>query len=67
MRVETMRAEIAKCYPAKKWQDRVKNMLPNQVIAIYKKFEKDGRFKRLKQKPKYKQLSLWDFYPEERM
>ncbi len=66
MRLETMRGKIAECYPGKAWQNRVANMSPSQVFAIFKKFEKDGRFKRLKQKPKYKQLTIWDIYPEER-
>lgn len=44
MNVENMRASISKVYPGKEWHRRCLKMAPNQVIAIYRKFEKEGRF-----------------------
>ena len=45
MDVGRMRVEIAKVYPGKKWQDKVKKMNDGQVIAVYYKFENDKQKK----------------------
>lgn len=42
MTTEQMRMYISKTYPGKKWQKRVANMPPRQVLAIYRRFQKDG-------------------------
>lgn len=35
MSVEQMRAAIAKAYSGQRWEDKVKAMSSNQVIAVY--------------------------------
>ena len=44
MPVEEMRREISLVYPGPKWQKRVRGMHPNQVIAIYRSFQRNGKF-----------------------
>lgn len=65
--VEQMRAMISAEYGGWKWKNKVARMRPNQVIAIYKKFESEGRFQHLKLKKKeepeelYYQMTIWDY------
>ena len=54
------------CYPTVTWKRRVREMPDNQVIAIYKKFEAEGRFDgtyRPKEKPKeeFHQMDIFEF------
>lgn len=49
MPVEKMRSEIMLVYPGDKWKHRVKHMHPNQVIAIYRSFQRNGKFAGLRQ------------------
>lgn len=72
MTVDQMRKEIAKVYPGEAWQRKVDRMYDDQVIAIYYKFEKTGKFdeyiKNKAKARKYKndgvQLSIDDLYWE---
>ena len=41
--LEQMRIEISNVYPNTTWENKVKRMADNQVIAIYNKFLKDGK------------------------
>lgn len=47
MSVEQMRSAIAKVYPGKSWQDKVKKMADGQVIRIYYKFLEEKRLKQM--------------------
>lgn len=46
MSIEQMRVEIVKVYPGTKWRKRVERMPDDQVLAIYKSFERTGKLKR---------------------
>ena len=64
MTVDRMRAEIAKVYNAPRWIARVQAMPDNQVIAIYHKFLKVGKFdkpRHLRKKEEYEQLTIFDY------
>lgn len=37
MTIEQMRAEVARLYPGKRWQERVARMPDGQILAIYKR------------------------------
>ena len=52
--IEQMRLAIAECYSGWKWKNRVSRMRSNQVYAVYKKFEAEGRFQK---KPRGKNLT----------
>lgn len=43
MTVEQMRMAISDCYPGREWSKKVDNMSDGQVIAIYRKFESNGK------------------------
>lgn len=67
--IEKLREKVAKVpkYHSAKWVEKVNNMGPAQVIAIYKKFQKDGLFdkpKKLtlgKNKETYYQFTIFDY------
>ena len=44
MTVNQMRHDISKVYSGVKWKRKVENMSDNQVIAVYYKFERSGKF-----------------------
>ena len=44
MPIAQMRNEIALVYPGERWQNRVSRMPENQVVAIYRSFQRTGRF-----------------------
>lgn len=44
MNTEQMRAELLKFYGAQ-WQEKVRKMGPNQVLAVYTKFKREGKIK----------------------
>ena len=52
MSIDEMRDRIAKVYPGEKWKRKVANMYDDQVIAVYYKFAREGRFN-----PDYKKES----------
>lgn len=64
-RVENLRIAVASAYPGKKWQEKVKYMPDNQIIAIYNHFVRDGVFNKIRtprnKSNGCKQLTLWDF------
>lgn len=67
MEVDEMRTKIMSVYPFFTWQDRVRHMKNDQVIAIYYKFLKDGKFDKKKKKGKkpkqlYYQYTLYDIF-----
>lgn len=43
MNIATARQAIADAYPRRTWREKVKKMSDNQVLAIYKSMERDGR------------------------
>lgn len=44
MNVEQMRAELVKVYPhSDSWGIKVRKMADNQVIAIFRRFQRDGK------------------------
>lgn len=45
MRESQMRNKLLTLSDDTEWRDKVKNMSPKQVICLYYKFEKQGRFK----------------------
>lgn len=62
MTPELMRKEIKKVYNNKKWSSKVDRMLDNQVMAIYFRMLKDGKFeKKESEKPQIgRQLTFND-------
>lgn len=48
------------------WQARVYKMPTNQVVAIYRKFESDGKFnkKKNRQPQSYRQMTIFDYMKE---
>ena len=68
MSIDQMRLAIAECYSGWKWKNRVANMAVNQVVAIFKKFEAEGRFNKPKKlqpvtQPKllYHQIDMFEY------
>lgn len=69
MTVDQMRGEIASVYPGLKWHNRVAGMLDNQVIAIYKTFQANGKLESdyipvRKNKPEdnsYHQMTIFEY------
>ena len=60
--IEQMRDKIASVYDGIGWKNKVHFMPEDQVMAIYYKFREQGYFKKKKEsKPKYKQMTLWDY------
>lgn len=65
--IEWMRYKLCKAprYDTPKWHNKVMQMKPAQVIAIFKKFEKDGLFDekrpKLNKNIEYRQMSIFDF------
>ena len=45
-----MRTTIAKVHTTESWQQKVSKMSDNQVIAVYKKFERNGDLDVLKRR-----------------
>lgn len=43
MNIATMRQAIADAYPRRGWRSKVATMNDEQVLAIYKSMERDGR------------------------
>ena len=44
MSIEQMRAELIKVYaPSDSWAFKVRKMSDNQVIAIFRRFQRDGK------------------------
>lgn len=43
MNTDLKRVEVSKVYPGPKWAQKVKNMTDNQVIAIFLRFQRDGK------------------------
>jgi predicted acetyltransferase len=44
MKVEQMRRELARMYAAS-WKEKVLKMSDVQVVAIYRKFQKEGKIR----------------------
>lgn len=63
MDIEQMRKKISLVYSNKTWETRVKNMGPNQILAVYHRFLKDGRFKGSKAAKSSKPSKLEGFKP----
>ena len=67
--IERMRYAIAECYAGWKWKNRVANMTVANVIAVFKKFEAEGRFNRPKKlqpvsngpKVLYHQMNMFEY------
>ena len=56
-----MRAAIKSVYPNATWAAKVAKMYDMQVIAIYYKFERDGKFDKPKKEQATGQLTVFDF------
>lgn len=70
MSVDRMRANVISVYPYPKWRNKVNNMAPNQVIAIYNKMLAEGKFepkivrmrkKHEKEANKYHQMTIFEY------
>lgn len=67
MSISQMREAIAKVYEGIRWKARVSKMAENQVIAIYRSFQKSGKFEKKKETVKrqsnsnYQQLTMFDY------
>lgn len=62
MDIYDMRAAIVSVYPNATWKHRVSRMGDDQIVAIYYKFLKDGKFDKKPKKDTVKgQLSVFDF------
>lgn len=68
MSVDQMREAIAKVYDNPTWEYKVRRMADNQVIAIYKNFQRTGRFDKKKattlrkgRNHNYRQMSIFDY------
>jgi hypothetical protein len=55
--IHQMRVDISNVYPyslSPKWKDKVMNLLPdNQILAMYRSFEGQGRFSESEKKRKH--------------
>ena len=61
MLMDDMRAAITSVYPNATWKYRVDKMGDNQVIAIYYKFQEEGKFDKKKKEKVTGQLTVFDF------
>ena len=69
MRLDQIKERLIEQYPGEKWKWKVYSMPPAQAIAIYKKFQKEGRFDpRHKRKPplilpkeETHQIDIWEY------
>lgn len=43
MTTEQMRQQLLTVYPGQKWADKVRKMPDSQVIAIFRRFQNDGK------------------------
>lgn len=43
MPIEAMRDRVKRAYSGKRWEERVKNMKPAQVIAVFKNLSERGK------------------------
>ena len=70
MYIEQQRAAIMGVYPSIGWKYKCKHMPDYQVVAIYHRSQKDGKFDKpevIKAKPRseYRQMTLFDYYGKE--
>lgn len=62
-----MREAIRKVYQTTSWRDKVDKMYDDQVIAIYLRFEKEGKLNKVMKRERPKvysepvQLNIFDF------
>lgn len=61
MNTATMRAALAEVYPRRTWKARVKQMSEDQVVAVYKSMEREGRL--FKHEKEQSRVSAY-FYPQ---
>lgn len=68
MNVETMRDFISRVYDTQTWKEKCRKMYDDQVIAIYYKFLRAGKFQKMPEKKKvqpntnkYEQLNMFNF------
>lgn len=65
--IERMRNKLKKdsAYTSPRWSCKVDAMADNQVIAVYRNFEKTGKFNKKrrinKKEPTYVQMTIFDF------
>jgi hypothetical protein len=45
MSTQQIRALVAGAYDGQRWKEKVKKMSDNQVVAVYKSLQKQGRVK----------------------
>ena len=56
--LEQMRTEISNVYPNTTWENKVKRMGDNQVVAVYNKLAKDGKLVKKKKEPRAEQMRM---------
>lgn len=65
MSVDQMRKAIIDVYPGTSWLNRVYRMGDNQIIAIYYKFKKEGKFDKVKPQKSpgenFHQMTIYDY------
>ena len=75
MNIDAMRMAImhAPKYDSKGWHDKVTRMSDNQVIAVYRQFQRRDLFKKpkaekkKKEEPQYHQITLFEYWLDQRM
>jgi len=72
MTINQMRERMSHVYAGPIWRSRVQGMSDNQVVAIYKRMERDGVFEKLKKQARRKkkepiceQLTIFDLLKDE--
>lgn len=68
MIVETMRTTLLKVYPGRTWKKKIQAMEDDQVIAIYKRMQRDGIFEKTAEARKKKEIAamkhaIMEVYP----
>ncbi len=58
MTIQQMREWLYSVYQNGTWRNKVDRMPDNQIIAVYKKFEAEGRFNKKKKEPRAVQLKM---------
>lgn len=43
MNIQLMRAELAKAYSGDRWKKKVLAMTDNQVVAVYRRLQSEGK------------------------
>lgn len=58
MTIDQMRQWLYSAYPNATWRNKVDRMPDYQVIAVYNRFSREGRFEKKKREPHAVQLKM---------